>query len=61
VIELDTNDTAFREVLDEPFITDNGIMSGEYPLRGVASAYNLLRKWEGSGGAIAKSSFVQED
>eukprot|EP01082_Thalassiosira_pseudonana_P007141 g7109.t1 g7109 contig23:1889206-1890636(-) len=61
VIELDTNDTAFREVLDEPFITDHGIMSGEYPLRGVASAYNLLRKWEGSGGAIAKSSFVQED
>ncbi|ACI64399.1 predicted protein [Thalassiosira pseudonana CCMP1335] len=47
VIELDTNDTAFREVLDEPFITDHGIMSGEYPLRGVASAYNLLRKWEG--------------
>lgn len=56
VIELNTNDNAFREVLDEPFISDNDIVSDVYPLRGVASAYNLFRKWEGGGdGAIVKS------
>ena len=45
VIELDKNDTAFREVLDEPFITNKDIMSGEYPLRGVVQAYNVLKNW----------------
>jgi hypothetical protein len=56
VIELNTNDNAFREVLDEPFISDNDIVSDVYPLRGVASAYNLFRKWEeGGDGAIVKS------
>ena len=42
VMELDTNDTAFREVLEEPFITDSNIMNGMYPLRGIERAIDTL-------------------
>eukprot|EP00804_Cyclotella_cryptica_P011163 CCRYP_007702-RE/>CCRYP_007702-RE protein AED:0.04 eAED:0.04 QI:3750/1/1/1/0.71/0.62/8/190/1362 len=45
VIELDANDSAFREVLNEPFITNPDIMSGLYPLRGIELAYDTLRNW----------------
>jgi hypothetical protein len=42
VINLDSNDEEFVTVLNEPFITRRDIMNGDYPLRGVALAYNLL-------------------
>ena len=45
VVELDTNDTAFREVINKPFINNQDILSGEYPLRGVQLAHNVLRNW----------------
>ncbi|KAL7529486.1 hypothetical protein ACHAXR_002993 [Thalassiosira sp. AJA248-18] len=43
VVELDSNDEDFMSVLNEPFILNKDIMSGVYPLKGVALAYNLLR------------------
>jgi len=46
VIELDKNDNEYLRVLNEPFLLNNDIMSGVYPLRGVAVAYNLLRSSE---------------
>ncbi|KAL7537627.1 hypothetical protein ACHAXR_007973 [Thalassiosira sp. AJA248-18] len=42
VVELDSNDEDFMSVLNEPFILNKDMMSGAYPLRGVALAYNLL-------------------
>ena len=45
VIELDTNDTAYREVLDEPFILNHDIMNGMYPLRGIERALDALMTW----------------
>jgi len=41
VIELDNNDDLFLEVLNETFITNPDIMSGEYPFRGVMRAYDF--------------------
>lgn len=46
VIELDSNDEDYMSVLREPFIKNEDIMSGQYPLRGVALAYNVLRSAE---------------
>ncbi|KAL7529695.1 hypothetical protein ACHAXR_003104 [Thalassiosira sp. AJA248-18] len=46
VIELDNNDEDYISVLREPFIKKGDIMSGQYPLRGVALAYDLLRSPE---------------
>ena len=44
MIELDEKDEEYISVLKEPFILNHDIMSGLYPLRGVALAYNLLSK-----------------
>ena len=46
VIELDSNDEDYLAVLREPFILNKDIMSGQYPLRGVALAYDILRNTE---------------
>ena len=46
VIELDNNDEDYLGVLREPFILNKDIMSGQYPLRGVALAYDILRSPE---------------
>ena len=46
VIELDSNDEDYMSVLREPFIKNEDIMSGQYPLRGVALAYNVLKSAE---------------
>ena len=46
VIELDSNDEDYMSVLREPFIKNEDIMSGQYPLRGVALAYNILKNAE---------------
>lgn len=45
VIKLDRNDTAFREIIKQPFITNRDIMNGMYPLRGVILAHDALREW----------------
>jgi len=42
VIELDRNDEMYRSVLQEKFIVNPDIMSGVYPMRGVALAHSLL-------------------
>ena len=49
VMELDGDDGRYMEVLNEPFIVRKEVMTGVYPLRGVALAYNLLRSPEKSG------------
>lgn len=55
VIELDNNDEEYKKVLSEPFITDDGIMNGMYPFRGVALAYNLLRHSENTSDFVTVS------
>lgn len=42
VVELDGDDAEYMRVLNEPFVVDKDIMSGAYPLRGLALAYGLL-------------------
>lgn len=42
VIELDNDDAKYMSVLSEPFILNEEIMNGMYPLRGVMLAYNTL-------------------
>jgi hypothetical protein len=42
VIELDKNDILFKSMLREKFIVNPDIMSGVYPMRGVALAYSVL-------------------
>jgi hypothetical protein len=46
VIELDNNDTLFRQVLREPLVINHEILDGMYPLRGIKLVYDALRKWE---------------
>lgn len=55
MIELDNNDEEYKKVLSEPFITDDGIMNGMYPFRGVALAYNLLRHPENTSDFVTVS------
>ncbi|KAL7460002.1 hypothetical protein ACHAXS_000472, partial [Conticribra weissflogii] len=43
VMELDKDDNLYLEVLNEAFITNPDIMSGEYPFRGVMRAYEFAR------------------
>ncbi|KAL3797260.1 hypothetical protein HJC23_004552 [Cyclotella cryptica] len=43
VIELDVNDTAFREVLSEPFVTNHDLLSGQYPFRGIELALDAIK------------------
>lgn len=44
-IDLDKNDTAFREVLQEPLIVNASIIDGMYPLRGIKLVYDALKSW----------------
>jgi hypothetical protein len=46
VIELDNNDTLFRQVLREPLVINHEILDGMYPLRGIKLVYDALRTWE---------------
>jgi len=39
---LDQNDEAYIKVLRQPFLTKPDIMTGEYPLRGVSFAYDVM-------------------
>eukprot|EP00956_Cyclotella_meneghiniana_P011316 scaffold15934_cov52-Cyclotella_meneghiniana.AAC.4 len=43
VIELDTDASAFREVVSEPFITNPDILNGNYPFRGIEMALEYLK------------------
>ncbi|KAL7502335.1 hypothetical protein ACHAXN_000311, partial [Cyclotella atomus] len=45
VIELDKNESAFREVLREPLISNPDVVNGMYPLRGIKLVYHALKKW----------------
>ena len=65
VVEFDNNDKDYISILREPFILNKDIMSGAYPLRGVALAYNLLRSpnpaTKGNGGVVTLSLGQSEE
>lgn len=42
VIALDKNDQMYSDMLKEKFILNPDVMSGVYPMRGVALAHSLL-------------------
>jgi hypothetical protein len=44
VIELDMNDTAYREVLNQPFIKNRAIMDGMYPFQGIEMVQDALKQ-----------------
>ncbi|KAL7484251.1 hypothetical protein ACHAW6_009891 [Cyclotella cf. meneghiniana] len=43
VMELDANDTAFREVVSEPFISNHDLLSGQYPFQGIELALDAIK------------------
>jgi hypothetical protein len=43
VIELDTNETLYRQVVSEPFITNLVVLNGQYPFRGIKLALDSLK------------------
>jgi hypothetical protein len=45
VVELDGNETAYKEVISQPFITNQDIMNGMYPLRGINAVLRALQSW----------------
>ena len=53
VIDLDNNDEDYMAVLNEPFLSNNVILSGMYPFRGISLAYNLRSIGPGSNGEFA--------
>lgn len=55
VIELDQNESAYREVLNQPFVTNLDIMDGMYPLRGIKFAQDALT------GALTSSPLSKND
>ena len=65
VVEFDNNDKDYISILREPFILNKDIMSGAYPLWGVALAYNLLRSpnpaTKGNGGVVTLSLGQSEE
>ena len=47
VMELDKNAEKYESILHQPFIANEDIISGVYPLKGIALAYNILRNLDG--------------
>jgi hypothetical protein len=43
VVELDKNDTAYKEVASQQFITNHDLLSGQYPFRGIRFALDALK------------------
>jgi hypothetical protein len=43
VIELDGDDSLYKKVVSEPFITNPDILSGQYPFGGVRTALDALK------------------
>ncbi|KAL7508474.1 hypothetical protein ACHAXN_005546 [Cyclotella atomus] len=43
VIELDRNDTLYKQVASEPFITNLDVLNGQYPFRAIEFALDALK------------------